>query len=70
MNNHLKIPDFDANLIMSEAENIAKARAGMFWNDSVKTVLSICCNSPELFPYLKVYNSRFDYITKWLNKYF
>lgn len=55
---------------MSEAENIAKARAGMFWNDSVKTVLSICCNSPELFPYLRVCNSRFDYITKWLNKYF
>ncbi len=57
---------------MPEAENIAKAyaHAGMFWNDSVKTVLSVCCNSPELFPYLRVCNSRSDYITKWLKKYF
>ncbi|MEH2443889.1 SinI family restriction endonuclease [Nostoc sp.] len=70
VSNNLKIPDFDANLIVSEAENIAKFHAGMFWNDSVKTVLSVCCNSPELFPYLKVCNSRLDYITKWLNKYF
>lgn len=70
MSNNLKIPDFDANLLVSEAENIAKFRAGMFWNDSVKTVLSVCCNSPELFPYLRVCNSRLDYINKWLNKYF
>lgn len=55
---------------MTEAENIAKASAEMFWDDSVKTVLSVCCSSPELFPTLKGCNSRSDYITKWLKKYF
>lgn len=71
MSSNPKIPDFDANLIISEAETIASASAEMFWNESVKTVLSVCCSLPDaLFPTLKGCNSRSDYITKWLKKYF
>ena len=65
-----KIPDFDRDLIVSDAETIAKDSPGMFWDDSVKIVLSVCCSSPELFPTFKVCNSRLDYINKWLKKYF
>jgi hypothetical protein len=65
-----KIPDFDANLIITDAESIVKASTEMFWNDSVKTVLFVCCSLPELFPTLKGCNSRLDYIGKWLKKYF
>lgn len=70
MTNNTKIPDFDANLIIADAEVIANISDGMFWNDSVKTVLSVCCDLPELFPTLKGCNSRSDYISKWLKKYF
>ncbi len=70
MTTHPKIPDFNAELIISDAERIAKDTIGMFWDDSVKTVLAVCCGSPELFPTLKGCNSRSDYITKWLKKYF
>lgn len=70
MTSKAKIPDFDPELIVSDAERIANDSAGMFWDDSVKTVLSVCCSSPELFPTLKGCNSRLEYINKWLKKYF
>lgn len=70
MTTNTKIPDFDAKLILSDAESIAKTSTDIFWNDSVKTVLSVCCSLPELFPTLKGCNSRSDYISKWLKKYF
>ncbi|AFY90778.1 SinI family restriction endonuclease [Chroococcidiopsis thermalis] len=69
MSSSIKIPDFDANLIISDAENIATATPEFFWNNPVKTVLSVCCDSPELFPTLKRCNSRLEYISKWLKKY-
>ena len=42
----------------------------MSWNDSIKTVLSVCCDLPTLFPEIKSWSSNEDYITKWLKKYF
>ncbi|MEH2338988.1 SinI family restriction endonuclease [Nostoc sp.] len=65
-----KISDFDSKEIIFYAERIATNMTEMSWNDSVKTVLSVCCDSPTLFPEIKSWSSNEDYITKWLKKYF
>ncbi|MEH2450243.1 SinI family restriction endonuclease [Nostoc sp.] len=65
-----KISDFDSKEIIFYAERIATNMTEMSWNDSVKIVLSVCCDSPTLFPEIKSWSSNEDYITKWLKKYF
>ncbi|MEH1862970.1 MAG: SinI family restriction endonuclease [Nostoc sp.] len=65
-----KIFDFNSKEIISYAERTATDITDMSWNDSVKTVLSVCCDSPTLFPEITSWSSNEDYITKWLKKYF
>ncbi|MEH2262796.1 SinI family restriction endonuclease [Nostoc sp.] len=65
-----KISDFDSKEIISYAERTATNMTDMSWNDSVKIVLSVCCDSPTLFPEIKSWSSNEDYITKCLKKYF
>ncbi len=69
MTSNVNIPNFRSDLIMSEATKIAKSHTEWFWDDSVKTVLSVCCQFPEQFPKLSHYSCS-DYVKKWLKKYF
>jgi len=65
----IRVPDFDPELMIFEAESIARGYSGMSWTIAVQTVLEICCNYPELFPSIKS-DSRGSYTFKWLKKYF